>query len=203
MRQRPACARTTLCVCVASGRTLRAAGAEVDYERHVPHMYQWDPEKRVYREAILDVVAVWPGDSAMRCYDVTIASPHAARVNNPWRRPGVAARAGEATKARRYGRQVRPLSFESYGRLGPHSLTCLREAAREASLFGRSDMSARQVEQRWRADMELALAYAQADAMLAAKGALPHVAGALYHPVGRMVRAPTAAGGEKRERLAL
>ena len=187
--------------CTAVGRNLRAAGAEVDYERHVPHMYQWDATKQLYKEAILDVVSVWPGDSALRCYDITIASPHAARVNNPWRRPGVAARSGEARKATRYGNTVRPLSFEVYGRLGPRSLVCLREAAREASMYGRSDMSAKQLELRWRGDMELAMAYAQADAMLAARGALQHVAGPLYHPVGRMVRANAAAGGEHRERL--
>ena len=188
-------------VSTAFDRDLRAAGAEVDYERHVPHMYTWDPDKNAYTEAILDVVGVWPGDSVLRCYDVTIASPHAKRVNNPWRRPGVAARAGESRKATRYGDAVRPLSFEAYGRLGPRSLACLAEAAREASLFGRTDMSAKQLQQRWRSDMELTLAYAQADAMLAARGALQHVAGPLYYPIGRMVRASTAAGGEHREQM--
>ena len=183
------------------GRSLRAAGAEVDYERHVPHLYTWDPDKQVYTEAILDVVGVWPGDSVMRCYDITIASPHSKRVNNAWRRPGVAARSGESRKTTRYGESVRPLSFEAYGRLGPRSLECLAEAAREASLYGRTDLSAKQLQQRWRADMELSLAYAQADAMLAARGALQNVAGPLYFPVGRMVRASTAAGGERRELL--
>ena len=133
----------------------------MDYELHVPHMYTWDPDKHVYTEAILDVVGVWPGDSAMRCYDVTIASPHSKRVNNPWRRPGVAARAGESRKALRYGDTVHPLSFEVYGRLGPRSLACLAETAREASLYGRTDMTARQRQKRWRSDMELSLAYAQ------------------------------------------
>ena len=164
-------------------------------------MYLWDPTRKAYTEAILDVVGVWPGDSVLRCYDITIASPHAKRVKNPWRRPGVAARAGESRKAAKYGDSVRPLSFEAYGRLGPRSLRCLDEAAREAALFGRADMCARQLMHRWRADMELALAYAQADAMLAARGALQHVAGPLYHPVGRMVRANAAAGGEHREAL--
>ena len=190
-------------VCTAHGRVLRSAGAEVDYERHVPHLYTWDASRRLHKEAILDVVSVWPGDSAMRCYDVTIASPHAARVNNPWRRPGVAARAGEARKETRYGSTVRPISMEVYGRIGPKSLHWLREAAREASLYGRSDCTAKQLLARWRGDMELALSFAQADAMLAARGALPHVAGPLYFPVGRMVRPSTAAGGERREQLQL
>ena len=158
-------------------------------------------DAETHTEAILDVVCVWPGDSVLRCYDITIASPHAERVNNPWRRPGVAARVAEARKQARYGPSVRPLSFEVYGRLGPRSLQGLREAAREASMYGRSDLTARQLEQKWRGDMELALAYAQADSVLAARGALPHVAGPLYFPVGRMVRSSTAAGGEKRERL--
>ena len=88
-----------------------------------------------------------------------------------------------------------------YGRLGPNSMACIAEAAREASLLGCTDMSARQSQQRWRADVELSLAYAQADAVLAARGALQHVAGPLYFPAGRMVRASTAAGGERKELL--
>ena len=87
--------------------------------------------------------------------------------------------------------------------MGPRSLVFLREAAREASMYGRADMTAKQLELRWRGDMELAMAYAQADAMLAARGALPHVAGPLYHPVGRMVRTPAAACGDCSERLVL
>ena len=63
-------------------------------------------------------------------------------------------------------------------------------------MYGRAGGSAQQYTQHWRADMELANAYAQADAMLVANGAMKHVAGPLYFPVGRTVRPATSAGGE-------
>ena len=84
--------------------------------------------------------------------------------------------------------------------MGPGSLRNLRETAREASLYGRASSMAGQFTKRWRADMELALAYAQADAMLAARGALPTVAGPQFYPIGRMLRPGTAACGEHRQR---
>ena len=188
-------------VTVAVGRGLRGCGAEVDYERHVPHLYTWDEEKQRYTEAILDVVSVFPGDAQQRCYDITISSPHAQRVKNTWRRAGASARAGESRKKQRYGPAVRPLAFESYGRLGPGSQAALWRAAQEAHHYGRAEGTARQLVQRWRADMELALLYAQADAILAAKGALAHVAGARHYPIGRMVRKSRAAQGEWSEHL--
>ena len=43
------------------------------------------------------------------------------------------------------------------------------------------------------------IAFAQADAMFAAKGALKHVASPTRFPVGRMARPATAAGGEVRQ----
>ena len=69
-------------------------------------------------------------------------------------------------------------------------------AAREACLFGRTDLSVKDLVSKWRADAELALAYAQADTMLASKGALTHVAGAQFFPISRMVRPSCAASGE-------
>ena len=95
---------------------------------------------------------------------------------------------------------MRPLSFETFGRLGPGSQATLAEAAREASIYGRANATANQLVRRWRADMELALAYAQADAMLAARGSLPTVVGPQYFPVGRMLPCGTAAGGEHAQR---
>ena len=186
-------------VSTAIGRALRAAGAEVDYERHIPHLYQWDEEKQRYREAILDVVAVWPGDSVLRCWDVTIACPHAQRVAKAAEVPGAAVTSAERRKHDRYGADVRPFGLETYGRMGVKSMSMLWEAAREASLYGRATASAAALQSRWRADADLALCYSQADAMLASKGALQHVAGAAYFPVGRMVKRTTAAGGEHRQ----
>ena len=99
-------------------------------------------------------------------------------------------------KHARYGDQVMPISLETYGRVGPRSLAALDAAAHEATVYGRTDASPAQLVQRWRADMELALAYATADAVLASRGALQHVAGSAHFPVGRMVPPARAAGGE-------
>ena len=44
------------------GRAIRATGAIVDYERHVPDLYLLNPETRQVTEAIMDAVVVWPGD---------------------------------------------------------------------------------------------------------------------------------------------
>ena len=54
----------------------------------------------------------------MRC-------PHAERHQASASKPGVAASAGEAEKAQRYGEAVRPLVYESYGRLGPAGINLL------------------------------------------------------------------------------
>ena len=80
--------------------------------------------------------------------------------------------------------------------MGPTSITALAESAREACLFGRAGEDAFRLAKKWRDDMELALVYAQADAMLVARGALPNVAGPTHFPVGRIVRWSTAAQGE-------
>ena len=91
---------------------------------------------------------------------------------------------------------MRALSFETFGRLGPTSLLNLAEAAREASAYGRTNCTASQLQRRWRANMELALMYAQADATIAARGARPTAAGQPFFLVARMLPPAIAAGGE-------
>ena len=54
------------------------------------------------------------------------------------------------------------------------------------------------LQRRWRQDFDLALAFAQADAVLAAKGALPRVAGPSF-PIGRVLRRRSVVAGERRE----
>ena len=95
---------------------------------------------------------------------------------------------------------MRAISFETFGRLGPRSLLNLAEAAREASVYGRTNCTASQLQRRWRADMELALMFTQADAMLAARGARTAVAGQQYFPVARILPHATSAGGETTQR---
>ena len=61
-------------VTTALGRGIKSTGAEIDYERWIPHLYQQD-ERGAIRAAQLDIAAVWPGAHALICYDVTIACP--------------------------------------------------------------------------------------------------------------------------------
>jgi hypothetical protein len=188
-------------VATALGRALRACGAAVDYERHVPHLYQWDPGSQRYVEAILDVVTSWPGGSSLRAWDVVISCPHSSRARRPDERPAAAAEGGEHVKIARYGDGVTTLALESYGRLGPRSQDALQLVAREAVLYGTAVIPPGLLQRRWRQDIDLALAFAQADAVLAARVALPRVAGPSF-PISRVLRRRTVAAGERRELLA-
>jgi len=196
VRQRPHRACTT-----AWGRALRACGANVDYERHVPHLYKWDNTTQRFTEAILDVVTSWPGGSTLCPWDIVISCPHAARVRGADTTPGAAAMSGERWKVQRYGHGVAPLALETYGRMGPRSAEFMQQAAREATLFGCAVAPPGLLQRRWRQDIDLALAFAQADAALAAKGAAQRVAGAGF-PIARVLRARSAAAGERAEQSA-
>ena len=198
-QRRAARLRPHRAVTTALGRGLKATGAEIDYERWIPHLYQLD-ERGAIKAAQLDIAAVWPGAHALMCYDITISCPLKSGLDHTHSNVAVAAMDGERKKQRRYGNEARAISFETFGRLGPRSLLNLAEAAREASVYGRTNFTASQLQRRWRADMELALMYAQADAMLAARGARPTVAGQQYFPVARMLPPATAAGGENTQR---
>ena len=80
-------------------------------------------------------------------------------------------------------------------------MDALQLAAREAVLYCTAVIPPGLLQRRWRQDIDLALAFAQADAVLAAKGALPRVAGTSF-PIGRILRRRVAAAGERRELLA-
>ena len=54
--------------------------------RHVPHTYQQNGDNQQHEEVMLDVVAVWPSDHALRCRIVTSARFHVERINNLWLR---------------------------------------------------------------------------------------------------------------------
>ena len=75
------------------------------------------------------------------------------------------------------------------------------QQAREAALYGTAVVPPGILLRRWRQDLDLALAFTQADAALAARGALRHVAGSAGFPIGRVLRPRTAAAGERRETL--
>eukprot|EP00973_Karenia_brevis_P036494 5032248-Karenia_brevis.AAC.1 len=104
-------------------------GCFVDVERAVPCLYRITDNGTI-TEAILDVVMSLPGGLVTSYYDVTIRCPHSVRNNQGHRvaalRPSVSAADGEMEKLTRYGRQVLPVSVETYGRMGRASMEALR-----------------------------------------------------------------------------
>ena len=95
-------------------RELRDCGAELDLERVVPDLSNLaaeDPEKR---DAVMVLVANFAGSYTMNYVDVSIrCCPHAARYTRAANVPGSAA--AKAADEKRYGPQVLPPVFESYG----------------------------------------------------------------------------------------
>ena len=93
-----------------------------DVERHVLELYDWvnndNGAAPNVRCAISDVVFWCPGVLQQLWIDVSVHCPHEERDNESASNPGVAAVAGEAEKTKRYGTAVRPLVFETYGRVG-------------------------------------------------------------------------------------
>ena len=67
---------------------MRAAGATVDYERHVPELYEWDERSQRCKEAILGVVCTGPGSLALQSVDVSISCPYADRATASATKPG-------------------------------------------------------------------------------------------------------------------
>ena len=122
---------------------------------------------------------------------MTIGCPHAVRARATAKHPGAAAQDAERRK------HVR----ETYGRLGPKSQHALATQAREAALFGTVFVPAGHLLRRWRADLDLALAFCQAEAVLLSRGGQRHVAGPARFPMGRIMRNRTAAAGERPETL--
>ena len=141
----------------------------------------------------------WPGALSLQTVDVCISCPHADRTNTAWRRPALAATNAEKRKANRYGPSVMPLSFESHGRMGPNSLLALQAMARQACTYGTARIPPPILLQRWRADMELALYFVQADTYLQARGALATHAGPGSHPIGKLLPGTSRRGESTNE----
>jgi hypothetical protein len=155
----------------AYASVLRRDGATVDVERHVPQLYYRDPAGHVV-EAILDLVAVWPGQSKQRHIDVTLSCPLADRNAAIDPVPGAAAMIAERRKLKRYGEDVMPMAFESFGRIGPQSLAHLRTLACEAAGHQRSALEPTPPRRmaRMRGEIERVLLFYLADAALLCLG---------------------------------
>ena len=115
-------------------RLIEQAGGYADVDGHVPELHDWvsndtDAAPKV-RCAILDVVSWFPGVLPQRWMDVSVRCPHAERYNESASKPGVAAVAEETEKTKRCGTAVRPLVFETCGRLGGEGSKLLRDDGR-------------------------------------------------------------------------
>eukprot|EP00973_Karenia_brevis_P078473 10895601-Karenia_brevis.AAC.1 len=86
----------------------------------MPSMYRISTEG-VVTEAIPDVVLSFPGSLSLTALDVTVRCPHGERYEKAQEVAGTAAADGELEKHERYGKEVVPVSFETYGRLGSAS----------------------------------------------------------------------------------
>ena len=155
------------------GRVLGRAGAATDFERGMPHLEV--PEREQGQEPTLDVVATWPTLLEQFVVDVTIRCPAAARYADAAKVGGGTAAKAEEEKAERYGCQVLPLAFESWGRLGAASVQTLQVLAAAARTAAPDPRDLRNLVARWRLELEAALAFATTDIILLAAGSQAHV----------------------------
>ena len=142
----------------------RSIGARADVERYCPHLYTTMDDGSV-QEAILDVVAVWPGLPVQHCIDVIIHSAFATSLVDAASKPGIAALGGERQKRTRYGSSVLPFSMETLGRLGTASLDSLDHLSGLARTWGRVNGI-----QHWRRALEHVVLWELADAAMLAVG---------------------------------
>jgi hypothetical protein len=150
-------------------RVATPAGGFADAERYVPELYDTIVRAGApaARAAIMDVVVTIPGSLRPWWIDVSVRCPLATRYD-PEGKPGDAARTGEREKHTRYGACVKPLVFESFGRLGQEGHLCIKEmVAALAAVGGCSPHAAK----RWRLALERALLFAEADNLLRCLGA--------------------------------
>jgi hypothetical protein len=90
----------------ALAKLLKLSRAEVDLEHAVPELTRASRNGELMEDAILDVVATWPGGCVHAWVDVTIRCPYAARYPNTHRIAGVCRSigcAGQTQALRRVG----------------------------------------------------------------------------------------------------
>ena len=138
----PAHLRTHTAIATVLREDLLRSGAAVETERGVPEWYVEEPDGTI-KEARLDLVVRFPGASVMERIDVAIRSPFAGHFERAGgarataQKAGVAAKAGENDKRRRYGDGVAPFVMEPLGRLGGDGQSLLCRLRRAALDFGR------------------------------------------------------------------
>ena len=152
---------------------MKAAGAEVDYERIVPELSGRAQSGRTAADAILDLYVTFPGSTQRYLVDVTVRSPHAQRYieKDSHLRVGVPSTEAASEKVTLYGTSVLAVPFESYGRLGAAGHATLGTLASAASSAGADQASLARFATEWRGACETAMLFAQADVALLALGA--------------------------------
>ena len=150
----------------SSAQHSRRLGANADVERCVPELAVWPTEEKC-TDAILDVVAWWPGRLQQFFLDLTIRSPHASRYGITEDITGRASR----EKHRRYGEAVWAIAMTTYGRMGYDAIRALDLLAGEAKAAAGDPLTQRGLASRWRAELERAVLHAIADQHLLALGA--------------------------------
>ena len=170
------------------GQLLTSAGANVDYERPVPDFYRLRTDGSV-QDAILDIVATFPGDVCYHAIDVSIRAPQASRYADTATRAGVPSSTGSAEKVRRYGTDVLPIVFEPGGRVCDNGLAALQKLSTAAAATNMRSEGGRPLWQKWRMHLECALQFALADIILLGVG---HPASTLCP--GRRVVRPALSG---------
>jgi hypothetical protein len=168
----PARYRTHKALISKMRQELIRVGAVVDVERCCPELYRRKSDGS-WREARLDLVVRFPGCVEAVLLDVTVQCPHAKGRDRACCVPGLAAKAGEQAKLARYGTTVRPLSFESHGRLGMSSLNTLADlAAWAVAVSPGQGLRESRLVRRWRLALETILMSEKADIMVQSLGGL-------------------------------
>ena len=173
----PARFRTHKALIATLRREVLKQGAYADVERFCPELYKRRSDGS-WNEARLDLVIRYPGCLQSLMVDVAVYSPYAKSRDRCAVVPGFAARAGENAKLARYGECVRPLVFESFGRLGAKSMDTLYELAAwtVASSTSPGMMPCQSaLVRRWRTALETRLLFEKADLLVQSLGG--HAAG--------------------------
>ncbi len=173
-------------------RVFETMNVYADEERAVPCLYQIEEDGRV-KEAILDVVLSFPGESGLVPFDITIRCPHGEEeVVAAWQ-PGHAAKLGCLDKDERYGSGcVVPISMETYGRMTQRSCGELRAvcstAARTNNMStasGTYRMTGTDAYNKARKALERTLLWEQADTVICCIGHTTTTGAFLSRSVGR------------------
>ncbi len=114
-------------------RVFETMNVYADEERAVPCLYQLEEDGRI-KEAVLDVVLSFPGESGLVPFDITLRCPHGEEEHVAAWQPGHAAKLGCLDKDERYGAGcVVPISMETYGRMSQRSCGELRAVCATAA----------------------------------------------------------------------